>query len=56
MSLSEQIISDLTASMKAQNAQRTSTLRMVKAAMMTARSKRARSLTTTRCRSYCARL
>jgi uncharacterized protein YqeY len=34
MSLSEQIISDLTASMKAQNAQRTSTLRMVKAAMM----------------------
>ena len=34
MSLSEQIIADLTASMKAQNAQRTSTLRMVKAAMM----------------------
>ena len=34
MSLSEQIISDLTASMKAQDAQRTSTLRMVKAAMM----------------------
>ena len=34
MSLSEQIISDLTASMKAQDAQRTSTLRMVKAAIM----------------------
>lgn len=34
MSLSEQIISDLTTSMKAQDAQRTSTLRMVKAAMM----------------------
>lgn len=34
MSLSKQIISDLTASMKAQDAQRTSTLRMVKAAMM----------------------
>ena len=34
MSLREQIISDLTASMKAQDAPRTSTLRMVKAAMM----------------------
>jgi uncharacterized protein YqeY len=34
MSLSEQIVSDLTAAMKAQDAQRTSTLRMVKAAMM----------------------
>jgi len=34
MSLSQQIISDLTASMKAQDAPRTSTLRMVKAAMM----------------------
>jgi uncharacterized protein YqeY len=34
MSLSEQIIADLTASMKAQDGQRTSTLRMVKAAMM----------------------
>jgi uncharacterized protein YqeY len=34
MSLSEQIVSDLTASMKAQNIARTSTLRMVKAAMM----------------------
>ena len=34
MSLSKQIVSDLTASMKAQDANRTSTLRMVKAAMM----------------------
>jgi uncharacterized protein YqeY len=34
MGLSEQIVSDLTASMKAQDAARTSTLRMVKAAMM----------------------
>jgi uncharacterized protein YqeY len=34
MTLSEQIISDMTASMKAQDAPRTSTLRMVKAAMM----------------------
>jgi uncharacterized protein YqeY len=34
MSLKQQIISDLTASMKAQDAQRTSTLRMVKAAFM----------------------
>jgi len=34
MGLSQQIISDLTASMKAQDAPRTSTLRMVKAAMM----------------------
>src|SRR6266542_4548794 len=34
MSLKEQIISDLTASMKAQTAARTSTLRMVKAALM----------------------
>ena len=34
MNLSDQIVSDLTASMKAQDAQRTSTLRMVKAAMM----------------------
>ncbi len=34
MSLKEQIISDMTASMKAQDAKRTSTLRMVKAAMM----------------------
>jgi len=34
MSLSKQIVSDLTASMKAQDSSRTSTLRMVKAAMM----------------------
>lgn len=34
MTLSEQIIADLTASMKAQDSARTSTLRMVKAAMM----------------------
>jgi uncharacterized protein len=34
MSLSQQIVSDLTSSMKAQDAERTSTLRMVKAAMM----------------------
>jgi len=34
MTLGEQIVSDLTAAMKAQDAQRTSTLRMVKAAMM----------------------
>ena len=34
MSLSQQIVADLTASMKAQDAARTSTLRMVKAAMM----------------------
>ena len=34
MSLSKQIVSDLTAAMKSQDASRTSTLRMVKAAMM----------------------
>jgi uncharacterized protein len=34
MSLSKQIVSDLTAAMKGQDAPRTSTLRMVKAAMM----------------------
>src|SRR5438045_9784952 len=34
MNLSERVISDLTASMKAQDAPRTSTLRMVKAAVM----------------------
>jgi len=34
MTLREQIISDMTASMKAQDAPRTSTLRMVKASMM----------------------
>ncbi len=34
MTLDKQIVSDLTAAMKAQDSQRTSTLRMVKAAMM----------------------
>jgi len=34
MSLSKQIVADLTSAMKAQDANRTSTLRMVKAAMM----------------------
>lgn len=34
MSLKDQIVADMTASMKAQDAKRTSTLRMVKAAMM----------------------
>src|SRR5829696_1990736 len=34
MSLTKQIVADLTAAMKAQDANRTSTLRMVKAAMM----------------------
>jgi uncharacterized protein len=34
MSLNKQIVTDLTAAMKAQDANRTSTLRMVKAAMM----------------------
>jgi uncharacterized protein YqeY len=34
MSLREQVVKDLTAAMKAQDANRTSTLRMVKAAMM----------------------
>jgi len=34
MSLKDQIISDMTAAMKAQDAARTSTLRMVKAAIM----------------------
>src|SRR6186713_996315 len=34
MALSKQIVTDLTAAMKAQDAARTSTLRMVKAAMM----------------------
>lgn len=37
MNLREQIVSDLTASMKAQDASRTSTLRMVKAAIMNRR-------------------
>ena len=44
MSLSEQIVSDLTASMKAQDAQRTSTLRMVKAAMMNRKIERGAEL------------
>src|SRR3954454_21791666 len=34
MTLTEQIVADLTSAMKAQDANRTSTLRMVKAAMM----------------------
>ena len=34
MTLNKQIVADLTAAMKAQDANRTSTLRMVKAAMM----------------------
>ena len=34
MTLTKQIVADLTAAMKAQDANRTSTLRMVKAAMM----------------------
>jgi uncharacterized protein YqeY len=34
MTLTKQIVADLTAAMKAQDAGRTSTLRMVKAAMM----------------------
>src|SRR5687768_2319584 len=37
MSLGEQIVADLTTAMKAQDALRTSTLRMVKAAMMNRR-------------------
>ena len=45
MSLSEQIVSDLTAAMKAQDAQRTSTLRMVKAAMMNRRIEKGGDLT-----------
>ena len=45
MSLSEQIVSDLTAAMKAQNAQRTSTLRMVKAAMMNRKIEQGSELT-----------
>lgn len=45
MSLSEQIVSDLTAAMKAQDAQRTSTLRMVKAAMMNRRIEQGSDLT-----------
>ena len=45
MSLSEQIVSDLTAAMKAQDAQRTSTLRMVKAAMMNRKIEQGSDLT-----------
>ena len=45
MSLSEQIVSDLTAAMKAQDAQRTSTLRMVKAAMMNRKIEKGDDLT-----------
>ena len=45
MSLSEQIVSDLTAAMKAQDAQRTSTLRMVKAAMMNRKIEKGSDLT-----------
>ena len=45
MSLSEQIVVDLTAAMKAQDAQRTSTLRMVKAAMMNRKIEQGSDLT-----------
>lgn len=45
MSLGEQIVSDLTAAMKAQDAQRTSTLRMVKAAMMNRKIEKGGDLT-----------
>ena len=45
MSLGEQIVSDLTAAMKAQDAQRTSTLRMVKAAMMNRKIEQGNDLT-----------
>jgi uncharacterized protein len=45
MSLSEQIVGDLTAAMKAQDAQRTSTLRMVKAAMMNRKIEQGNELT-----------
>ncbi|HEU4435089.1 MAG TPA: GatB/YqeY domain-containing protein [Pyrinomonadaceae bacterium] len=45
MSLSEQIVLDLTAAMKAQDAQRTSTLRMVKAAMMNRKIEQGSELT-----------
>ena len=45
MSLSEQIVSDLTAAMKSQDAQRMSTLRMVKAAMMNRRIEKGSDLT-----------
>lgn len=45
MSLSEQIVADLTAAMKAQDAQRTSTLRLVKAAMMNRKIEKGSDLT-----------
>ena len=45
MSLSKQIVSDLTAAMKAQDANRTSTLRMVKAAMMNRKIEKGSDLT-----------
>ena len=45
MSLSDQIVSDLTAAMKSQDAQRTSTLRMVKAAMMNRKIEKGSELT-----------
>jgi uncharacterized protein len=45
MSLGEQIVSDLTAAMKAQDTQRTSTLRMVKAAMMNRKIEQGNELT-----------
>ena len=45
MTLGEQIVLDLTAAMKAQDAQRTSTLRMVKAAMMNRRIEKGSELT-----------
>jgi uncharacterized protein YqeY len=45
MNLGEQIVSDLTAAMKAQDAGRTSTLRMVKAAMMNRKIEKGSELT-----------
>jgi hypothetical protein len=45
MSWGEQIVSDLTAAMKAQDAQRTSTMRMVKAAMMNRKIEQGNELT-----------
>ncbi len=45
MSLGEQIVFDLTAAMKAQDAGRTSTLRMVKAAMMNRKIEKGSDLT-----------
>src|SRR5688572_12324770 len=45
MSLGEQIVADLTTAMKAQDAQRTSTLRMVKAAMMNRKIEKGGDLT-----------